>query len=109
VSSGFQGGCDFGRTWGRLKIKVYEKCSASVLAVVSIKNNPSDIATLPPISDTRILYSREDAAYQLSISVSTLDRLIGGKHLAARRIGRKVLVPHIELMKISRRDIIQSL
>jgi excisionase family DNA binding protein len=56
--------------------------------------------------ETRILYSREDAAHQLSISVSTLDRLIGGKHLTARRIGRKVLVPHIELMKLSRRDTI---
>jgi excisionase family DNA binding protein len=54
--------------------------------------------------ETRILYTREDAAQQLSISMSTLDRLIGNKQLSARRIGRKVLVPHIELLKLSRRD-----
>ena len=36
--------------------------------------------------------------------MSTLDRLIGNKQLSARRIGRKVLVPHIELLKLSRRD-----
>jgi excisionase family DNA binding protein len=54
----------------------------------------------------RLLYTREDAAQQLSISVSTLDRLIGSKQLAARRIGRRLLVPHVELLKLSRRDTI---
>jgi excisionase family DNA binding protein len=46
--------------------------------------------------ETRLLYSRECAAYQLSISVATLGRLIGKKELTARRIGRSVLVPHVE-------------
>lgn len=55
--------------------------------------------------ETRLLYSRECAAYQLSISVATLGRLIGKKELTARRIGRSVLVPHVELMKLSRRDV----
>ena len=40
----------------------------------------------------------------LSISVSTIDRLIGAKSLIARRIGRKVLLPHVELMRFSRKD-----
>jgi excisionase family DNA binding protein len=57
-------------------------------------------------NQTRLLYSREDAAHQLSISVRTLDRLIGTKEITARRIGRSVLVPHVELMKLSRRDVV---
>lgn len=54
----------------------------------------------------RILYTRVEAANLLSISVSSLDRLIADKRLAARRIGRKVLLPHVELMKLSCRDTI---
>ena len=56
-------------------------------------------------SKPRLLYTREDAAYQLSVSVATLDRLIGKKELTARRIGRSVLIPHGELVKLSRRDV----
>ena len=53
----------------------------------------------------RILYTREEAAFQLSISVATLDRLVGSKQLTARRVGRRVLIAHVELMKLSRRDV----
>jgi excisionase family DNA binding protein len=56
-------------------------------------------------NEIRVLYTRECAAHQLSISIATLDRLIGKKELTARRIGRSVLVPHVELMKLSRRDV----
>lgn len=52
----------------------------------------------------KILYTRQEAAHMLSISVDTLDRLIGSKKLTARRIGRKVLLQHTELLKFSRRD-----
>lgn len=52
----------------------------------------------------RILYTRQDAAKLLSISLATLDRLIGTKKLPARRIGRKVMLQHVELMKFSRKD-----
>ena len=55
-------------------------------------------------NEPRMLYDRKEAARQLSISVDTLDRLIGTKQLTARRVGRKVLLPHVELMKFSRRD-----
>jgi excisionase family DNA binding protein len=54
----------------------------------------------------RILYTRREAALLLSVSVRTIDRLIGTKALAARRIGRSVLIPHVELMKLSRRDVL---
>jgi len=58
---------------------------------------------------TRILYDRKSAARLLSISVSTLDRFIGNKALTARRVGRKVLLPHTELMKFSRKDTLMHL
>jgi excisionase family DNA binding protein len=57
-------------------------------------------------NQTRLLYSREEAAHRLSISVATLDRLIGAKEIMTRRIGRRVLVPHVELTKLSRRDVV---
>jgi excisionase family DNA binding protein len=57
-----------------------------------------------PCSDTRVLYERRCAAHQLSISTRTLDRLIGTKQLSARRVGKRILIPHAELMKFSRKD-----
>ena len=57
-----------------------------------------------PCFGARLLYERRCAAHQLSVSVKTLDRLIGTKRLNTRRIGRRVLVPHAELMKLSRKD-----
>lgn len=52
----------------------------------------------------RMLYSRDEAAYQLCISTRALDYLIEKKELAVRRMGRKILIPHSELLKFSRKD-----
>jgi excisionase family DNA binding protein len=57
-----------------------------------------------PCAGTRVLYERKCAAHQLSISTRTLDRLIGNKQLSARRIGRRLLIPHTELMRLARKD-----
>ena len=50
------------------------------------------------------MYDRKEAARQLSISVRSLDYLIAGKQLATRRLGKKVLIPHGELVRFSRAD-----
>jgi len=47
----------------------------------------------------RLLYDRNEAARQLSISVRSLDYIIAAKELDTRRIGRKVLVTHASLMR----------
>ena len=52
----------------------------------------------------RILYDRKSAALMLSISIRSLDYLIAGKLLTTRRIGKKVLIPHGELVRFSRAD-----
>ncbi len=52
----------------------------------------------------RMLYSRTEAAYQLCISARALDYLISKKELAVRRIGKKILVPHGELVRFARKD-----
>jgi hypothetical protein len=57
--------------------------------------------SIPP---PRMLYSRNEAAYQLCLSTRALDYLIGKKELAVRRVGRKILVPHNELLKFARKD-----
>jgi hypothetical protein len=49
----------------------------------------------------RLLYDRKEAARQLSISVRSLDYLIGQKKLSTRRLGKKVLVPHAELVRFA--------
>ncbi len=47
----------------------------------------------------RLLYDRKEAARQLSISIRSLDYLIANKELNTRRIGKKVLIPHGELVR----------
>ena len=49
----------------------------------------------------RLLYDRKEAARQLSISVRSLDYLIAGKQLVTRRIGKKVLISHRELVRFA--------
>jgi excisionase family DNA binding protein len=40
----------------------------------------------------QILFSKRQAAQTLSISLRTLDKLIGSKKLPVRKIGRRVLI-----------------
>lgn len=58
-------------------------------------------ATVIPFPASRMLYSRTEAARQLSISVRSLDYLIAGKQLDTRRIGKKVLITHASLVRFS--------
>ena len=57
-----------------------------------------------PMPLPRMLHSRNEAAYLLCLSTRALDYLIGKKELAVRRVGRKILIPHTELLKFSRKD-----
>lgn len=52
--------------------------------------------------ESRLLYDRKEAARQLSISVRSLDYLIAAKKLDTRRIGKKVLIPHGELVRFAK-------
>jgi excisionase family DNA binding protein len=52
---------------------------------------------------TRLLFPRKESAQILSLSVRTLDYLIASKAIAVVRVGRKVLVPRLELEKFARR------
>jgi excisionase family DNA binding protein len=58
--------------------------------------------TPPP--EPRLLYSRKDAAYQLSISTRSLDYLIHEGRLHTRKIGGRILVPHEELVRFIAHD-----
>jgi hypothetical protein len=49
----------------------------------------------------RLLYSRKEAARQLSISIRSLDYLISGKAFKTRRLGKKILIPHGELVRFA--------
>ncbi len=52
----------------------------------------------------KLLYSRKDAAYALSISVRSLDYLIANKQLNTRKLGKKVMISHSELSRFARAD-----
>jgi hypothetical protein len=52
----------------------------------------------------RLLYTRKEAARQLSICVRSLDYLIATKQLATRRLGKRVMIPHSELVRFARAD-----
>ena len=55
-------------------------------------------------SVTRLLYDRKHAAQMLSISVRSLDYLISNKKLQTRRIGKRILISHGELVRFARAD-----
>ena len=52
----------------------------------------------------KLLYDRKSAAHALSISVRSLDYLVANKQLRFRKAGRKVLIPHSELVRFARAD-----
>jgi excisionase family DNA binding protein len=51
-----------------------------------------------------LLYPKKDAAFQLGISLRSLDYLIANRKLRFRRIGTRVLIPHAELVSFARAD-----
>jgi excisionase family DNA binding protein len=53
----------------------------------------------------KILYTRAEAAAALSLSVSTLDMLVGRGMLHAVRKGRRVLIHKTELERVARQNI----
>ena len=64
----------------------------NVVAIDSRKAQPSG---------SRLLYDRKEAARQLSISIRSLDYLIAAKTFQTRRMGRKVMIPHGELVRFA--------
>jgi hypothetical protein len=62
------------------------------------RDSTSNITTTPL---PRLLYSREEASYQLSISVRSLDYLIAGRKIATQKMGSRILIPHAELVRLA--------
>ena len=52
----------------------------------------------------KLLYSREDAAAALSISIRSVDYLIAEGKVTTRRIGRKILIPAGDIKRFARAD-----
>jgi hypothetical protein len=51
-----------------------------------------------------MLYDRREAARQLSISPRSLDYYLAAGKFRTRRLGRKVLIPHSELVRFASSD-----
>ncbi len=62
--------------------------------------SPTIVLTPKPV--TKLLYSKKDAAYLLSISVRKLEYLIAKGVIKVKRIGTRVLISHLSLQKFAR-------
>jgi hypothetical protein len=94
-------------TWNR-----WQGCGAEVFSVPHISGRA--VSPILPFMTTkcdtlqppapRLLYSRSEAARQLSISIRSLDYLIANKAFQTKRIGKKVLITHASLIHFARAD-----
>jgi len=51
-----------------------------------------------------LLHSKRESARLIGLSERTLHNLIATKQIGVRRVGRRVLIPHTELLKFTRPD-----
>lgn len=56
------------------------------------------------MTETRLLYDRKNAAKALSISIRSLDYFLANGAFQTRKIGKKRLIPHSELVRFARSD-----
>ena len=62
---------------------------------------PSNINPTPN-APPRLLYSRDESAYRLSISPRAIDYMIAKGTIGIRKIGGRILIPHSELIRVAR-------
>jgi hypothetical protein len=60
----------------------------------------ADTPTVP-----KLLYSRRDGAHALSLSIRNLDGLIASGQMKVRKVNRRVLIPHAELVRFAEADL----
>ena len=66
------------------------------------KKKPSTRDYIP--LERKLLVGRSEAAQMLSISERALDYLLAKRHITARRIGSRVLIPTADLKRYSEGD-----
>lgn len=64
----------------------------------SVPSNINPTPNAPP----RLLYSRVESAYKLSLSPRAIDYMIAKGTVGIRKIGGRILIPHSELIRIAR-------
>lgn len=57
----------------------------------------------PPVE--KLLYSRKDVAYALSISLRSVDTMISNQVLVTRRFGGRVMIPAADVRRLAERII----
>jgi excisionase family DNA binding protein len=55
-------------------------------------------------SNSKLLFSKKDAALLLSLSIRSLEYLIASKELTVRRVGKRILIPRQTLEQFVRSD-----
>ena len=92
--------CSNGLPEEACKTFVFARGSCAVDAVfVSARLQPRRSSLKAPV--TRLLYPRKDAAFQLGISLRSLDYLIANQKIRFQKIGSRVLIHHKELERFA--------
>lgn len=73
-----------------------------------IADMADNTASLRLEAQPKLLYSKAEAAKMLSLSLRTIDYLIAAGELMARRVGKRVLLPHNSLLLFTRKDHLQT-
>jgi hypothetical protein len=83
-----------------------EKDAMKISPMKNCRTFESHLASSSPAlaAPPRLLYSRKESAYQLSLSIRAVDYLIAAGRLKTRRIGGRILVAHDELIRFARAD-----
>src|SRR5258708_3036502 len=84
--------------------KVYPSLDRIGSFPVTMQSIPADQNNESTARITKLLYSRANAAEELSLSIRTVDTLIGLKRLRVIRVGRAVRIPWDALRAFTRRD-----
>jgi len=59
---------------------------------------------LTPSQVPKLLYSRKDAAFAISISIRSLDMLLAAGKIAVRKIGKRIMIPAEALFEFAGKD-----
>jgi excisionase family DNA binding protein len=90
--------------WMILNIETQNTGAQNLKPTLIITLNEGESGLKKEDAGERLLYPRKEAAYQLGISVRSLDYLITSGRIKARRLGKRNLIPASELRRVARGD-----
>ena len=92
------------RTMGNLELLLNDVEATLESGGSRCSGSTSPAVVAADVSQFKLQYSRKEATTMLNIGLRTLDRLIEGKQITVRRVGRRVLITRDALEQFTKRD-----